>query len=384
MTADVPSPEVAPPVVEESLLADVVCRDQDSASFRIARWSARRLSGKGIINPEGLWLFSGEGSDGQGMRPWSVVLKKLTSFAPETPPGAFWYWKREVLLAQSGLTERLPGPVRAPRFYHTEETATGAMLWMEFVRDRRPAEWGIEDYAFAARQLGLWNGACFLEMKLPDDPWLCRNPYPGWLSMVDPKTCWDFPLNKRIPAPLRARHECLWAEREALFQALTDLPQVFCHFDAQRRNSFISRDRTDHDQLVLADWAICGVLCLGAELNALVPMSCFLNEWQPSAVKELDATGFKNYVQGLHDAGWKGNEDQVRLAYTGTVAAYCGCAFPGLTSVWCAPENAAAARQQFGASGEELLLKWMPLYYFTLGYADEARSLIKRLGVKGG
>jgi hypothetical protein len=373
----------APPAVDESLLADVVRRDLDSPSFHVASRSARSLSSKGIINPDGLWLFSGDGSDVWGTRPWSVVLKALTRSEPELPPADTWYWKREVLLARSGLTERLPGPVRAPRFYHVEETRTGARIWMEYIRDSGPTRWGIEEYAYAARQLGLWNGACLLGMTLPDDPWLCRKPFRSWLTWMDITTCWDFPLNKKhIPRKLRARHERLWTERDAFSAVLAELPQVLCHFDSQRRNAFIRRGGEQGDELVLADWALCGLHPLGAELNALVGASCLVCEWPSAAIRELDAAAFKAYVQGLLEAGWTGNEDEVRLGYTGCMAAWFGCVFPGMTALWCAPENRAASTQFFGVAEEELFRKWLPLFDFSVGCADEAGALTVKLGLR--
>lgn len=61
--------------IDMAILNDVVKKDQGSPSFEISEWSVKRLSSQGVMNPDGLWLFSGEGSDRQGSRPWSVVLK---------------------------------------------------------------------------------------------------------------------------------------------------------------------------------------------------------------------------------------------------------------------------------------------------------------------
>jgi hypothetical protein len=369
--------------VDESLLTDVVRRALDSPAFRVTTWSVRRLSDKGVINPNGLWRFSGDGRDERGARSWSVVLKMLTREEQERPPADTWYWKREMQLALSGLTDRLPGPVRAPRFYHAEETPTGAWVWMEHVRDSRAAQWSIDDYSFAARQLGLWNGACFLGMPLPDEPWLCRKPFASWLSWVNISTCWDAPVNQQhVSAELRARHERLWTERDALFAVLHLLPQVFCHFDSQRRNAFIRRGSERQDELVLADWAICGLLPLGAELNGLVGASCLCLEWSPAAIRELSSAAFENYVQGLRQSGWTGNEDEVRLGYTGCMAAWFGCIFPAMTAMWCAPQDRFPATRSFGAAEEELFWKWLPLFEFSMDCADEARALTVKLGLR--
>src|SRR5688572_316358 len=148
--------------IDPAVLTQVVREDQRSAAFHIADWAFSCLSEKGVINPDGLWLLSGHGSDEQGTRQWSVVLKILHRPQVEESPGDYWYWKREMLLAQSGLLQQLPGPVRAPRYYLTEDTPDGGRIWMEHVRDSQPGRWTLENYAFAAHQLGRWNGACLL------------------------------------------------------------------------------------------------------------------------------------------------------------------------------------------------------------------------------
>ena len=52
--------------VDPAILTDVVRQDQRSPSFEITEWSVKLLSSQGAINPDGLWLFSGEGCDSRG------------------------------------------------------------------------------------------------------------------------------------------------------------------------------------------------------------------------------------------------------------------------------------------------------------------------------
>ena len=87
--------------IDPEILTDVVRQDRRSPTFEITTWSVKRLSDKGIRNPDGLWLFSGEGKDGEGSQPWSMVLKILEREEEESPLDNPWYWKRELLLVQS-------------------------------------------------------------------------------------------------------------------------------------------------------------------------------------------------------------------------------------------------------------------------------------------
>ena len=187
--------------LDPAILTEVVRQDRRSSTFEVGAWSVRRLSDKGIINPEGLWLLSGEGRDGGETRPWSVVVKTLQRQEQEPPSSDLWHWRREALLAQSGLAEGLPGRVRAPRFYRVDETPDGAWVWMEHVVDDRPGPWTLDDYAFAARQLGYWNGTQLVGGPMPTEPWLARQHWRTWLlQWPNTEQVWTFPLHTKYIA----------------------------------------------------------------------------------------------------------------------------------------------------------------------------------------
>ncbi len=368
--------------IDPEILTDVVRQDQRNPSFEITKWSVRSLSDKGVINPDGLWLFSGEGNDGGQTQPWSVVLKILQRSEQEAPSSDLWYWKRELLWVRSGLMERLPGPVKGPRFYRAEEIPDGAWLWQEHVENQCPNPWSLDDYAFAAHQLGLWNGAYLCGTPLPDGPWFTRKHYRSWYSETNPEQDFQFVLNQKyIFGDTRNRYERLWTESEMFYRALEILPQTFSHFDSQRRNLFIRKGSDERDELVLVDWAVCGLGPLGAELFSLIGMSAALLEWSPSEVAQLDKATFGSYLQGLGEAGWSGDADVIRLAYATWITAWFGVVFPNIMALWCAPDFRSYALQQFGFVEEELYQKWLPLLPYSLDCADEARSLMKKLGV---
>lgn len=368
--------------IDTAILTDVVRQDQRSPSFEITNWSVSQLSDKGIANPDGLWLFSGQGYDNHEVRLWSVVVKIFIRPEQEVSPDNLYYWKRELLLAQSGLSEHLPGPVRAPRFYRTDEHPDSAWLWMEKISDQQSAPWMLDNYAFAARQLGRWNGAYLAGSPLPEEPWFARQHYISWLTWMDAEKDWEFPLNQiHVSDELRRRYEKLWVERDVFYRVLEGLPQVFSHFDSQRRNMFIHRGENQQDELVIVDWAQCGLGPVGAELNWLVGMSGGLLEWPPSRLSELDAVTFESYLQGLHEAGWSGNSDIVRLGYVAWLAVFMGCIFPAFTAIWCSTENRLNALHTFGAAEEELFWQELSILNYSLDCADEARQLMNKMGI---
>jgi hypothetical protein len=367
---------------DPAILTEVVRQDQNDLSIEITDWTVRRLSDKGIANPDGLWLFSGQGKGGGGIHPWSVVLKILNRQQEEPPANDLWYWKREFLLAKSGFTKSITEHLKAPHYYHTEETSDGAWIWMEYVEDSHPGRWTLNEYAFAARQLGRWNSRYLTGTSLPADNWLTRQLYRGWLEGMNREEAWQFSLNQKyISKEMRTRFTTLWDEREIFFKVLEGLPQVFSHFDYQRRNLMLRTSRNQEHELVALDWAQCGIGAIGAELNWLIGMSTALLKWHPSHISKLDKVAFQSYIQGLQDAGWSGDVNIIRLGYVTMLAVFFGSAFPALPTWWCMAENKSFALQQFNLAEEELYVKWLPIFDYALDCSDEARILMEKLGI---
>ena len=368
--------------IDPTILTDIVRQDQNDPAFEITDWSVKRLSDKGIANPDGLWLFSGQGNSDKGSRPWSVVLKILQRQNDELPAESVWHWKREFSWAQSDLSNQLQGPVKAPRIYHSEETPEGAWIWMEHVRAIQSGLWTLDEYAFAAHQFGLWNGSYLTGSPLPAESWLTRQLYCSWLAVIDFEQALRFPLNQKyIPGETLTRYERLWHERETFFNALESLPQVFSHFDSHRRNLLIRTSQTNQKELVALDWGECGVGAIGAELNWLIGYSAMLLEWPPAELRSLEEVAFPSYIQGLQESGWNGDTDLVRLGFTAMLAVYLGCALPGLAAYLCAAENRDVALRRLGFAEEELLLKVLPGFDYVLDRTDEARTLLKKVGL---
>jgi hypothetical protein len=238
----------------------------------------------------------------------------------------------------------------------------------------------LAEYAFAAYQLGYWNGACATSAPLPTEPWLTRQHFRSWYTETNPEQDFQFALNQKyITGTLRTRYDLLWAERAQFYRTLELLPQIFSHFDSQRRNLFIRQGNNAQDELVLIDWALCGIGPLGAELYGLVSMSATLLDWPPTEVAHLDTAVFVHYLRGLREAGWQGDTDRVRLGYVAWVATWLGVVLPNACALWCTPEFRQLAVQAFGFAEEELYLQWLPLFSYALDCADEARLLMKTL-----
>ncbi len=81
---------------------------------------------------------------------------------------------------ESGLLDRLPGPLALPRCYGVEAQPDGAWIWMEHILDRSPRRWGTDEFVFAAEQLGRTTGAWLSSGNKLDYPWLSRGIAQTW------------------------------------------------------------------------------------------------------------------------------------------------------------------------------------------------------------
>jgi len=367
--------------IDPAVLAGVVRQDQGSAAFEITEWTVKSLSDKGMINPDGLFLFSGQGYDERGTRSWSVALKILKDPGEVQNVRDIHYWKREVLLIQTGLLASLPHSLARPRFYGTIEREGSVWVWMEHIVQVKP-HWTIDQYVFAAQQIGRFNAACLTLNPLPDYPWLCKSHLRNWLKGEARVTAfWESSFaNRKFSSHLHERWTKLWGERERVLNTLDRLPQVFSHFDLHRYNLMIRQQENNREEVVALDWAICGYGPLGGDLYALIIATTTLFEVEPAALPELDAAVFAAYVEGLQDAGWQGNPELARLGYTAWTAIWQAAAAPVLVSLWNSDSQHDHALQVAGRSPEEFAAGWLKTYEFALDRADEARQLMDRLG----
>lgn len=366
--------------VDPVVLLDVVRQDQRSPTFEILSWVVEPLSDKGIVNPAGLFAFRGNGHDARGLTPWRVVLKILKKPHTELAPHHLRYWKRELLAMQSGLLATLPGPVVAPRCYGTSEFEDSGWIWMEHILESTNSTWTTSQYVFAARELGRFNGNCLLNPPLPNYPWLCKGHVRTKSEGLAPHDAWEsLFVSQAFSNQTHQRIMQLWNERNRFYDALERLPQVFSHFDYHRRNLIIRHQEDGTDQVVALDWAWGGHGALGADLYSIVGGSALIFELEVTDVDEVERAAFEAYLAGLHDAGWVGNPEIVRLAYTICFAMFLAACAPALTAYATMDNMNSFVVHQFKRSRTEVASGWAALCELALDRADEARTLMNQL-----
>lgn len=188
----------------------------------------------------------------------------------------------------------------------------------------------------------------------------------------------EHPLVRRaFPADVADGVFRLWAERDALLEALNRLPRAFCHLDAFGRNLFARRGADGRHQTVAIDWCYVGTGAIGEEIVPLVSGGLLFGDLELDKAPELDTIVFDGYVEGLREAGWRGDRRMVRFVYTAASALRYGIGYPQLELPVLLDESRHAwAEQLMGRPMEEVADQDAECRRFLLGLADEARGLL--------
>jgi hypothetical protein len=376
--------------VDAEQLTPIVQRILDAPGARVLEFGHEPLEYP-LINPiaGGIHRFHGSSTAG----PFSAILKiarpPAGGMTPRgvAPPGwaeepSHWnYWRREALLYDAGVLDRLAGPLVAPRHGGmAEHDGPSVWLWLEEVREDGGADWSPLRFGRVAEHFGEMAGRHLGLAELPDVPWLA----PGWLhSWVDDvwgslrppildAAAWRRPLVRAaFPEPPTDRLERLWEERDRFLDALDALPQTFSHRDAYPANLFSRGGQT-----VAIDWTQAGPGPIGEDVGQIVFPSLLFMYVDADELPAFEQTVFDGYLAGLRAAGWAGDERVVRLGYCASAALHW--AFAGAYALrWAENEllgQTMAAR--FKRPLEAIVRQRAAITYYLLDLADEARNLL--------
>ena len=316
--------------INESKMSAITRKALNRNNFHIQGWRARKLDGV-AGNPASLgsYRFEGVGVDRNEWLDWSIILKIVQSPANlgydnfgEGGDQTHWnYWKREVLLYQSGWLETLPEGIRAPRCYDVVEIP-GNMggIWLEDVQDSFSGTWPLHRYALAARHLGRLNGIYNSRRQLPSFPWLSKQRTRQWLDSIPWQDFqWDHPLVwQQTPNPEVDSFRSMLQDNERFLAKLDQIPKTICHGDTYPSN-FISRHLPRNlEQTVAMNWSQAGIEPLGDDLGQLV-YGTYLN-LKGYRLHDISETLFTSYVNGLQDSGCRVDTQLVRFGYTASAA----------------------------------------------------------------
>jgi Phosphotransferase enzyme family len=377
--------------IDSTLLTDPVRQALGSTNAEIRQWEHQPI--RYIVTETanlGLHRFMGTARDRGVDRDWSIVLKAVEAPESQADSTSWNYHRREILAYEEGLLAELSGDVCAPRCLGINKYPGGiCWLWLEDVQNPASQSWSLAEYGQVARHLGRFNGAYLTGQPLPNRPWLSRHWIRGWLSFYDETSrevldriqeegFLEQPrLRSAFGQGFKEDVSHLWTSYEALFAALDQLPQTFCHLDAYRPNLFLRRDRHGSDQTVAVDWVFTGIAAVGEEIANLLAASLIWFEYDAVEARKLDEAVFSGYLDGLREAGWQGDSRIVRLGYT----AACALRW-GIVGLWWMRSLGNAGKEaelesHWNHPLPELISQWTQTINYLLGLAQEAYRLIK-------
>jgi hypothetical protein len=313
-------------VVDQATLTPLVRRALENESVEVMDWHDQPLEG-GFGESYGIYRFQGKAQSPDETLAWSLILKATGPAIGSQEPSAWNYWKREVLVYQSGLLDDLPGDLVAPRcFGVVEYPGQEFWLWLEDIAETGDGVWPLERYGLAARHLGQFNGAYLAGRPLPEEPWLSPGQFRQRLAMAEagvlelPRLSQHPLFEGLLPGDSVERILRLWAARERFLAVLDRLPRSLCHHDAFRRNLIAWRGQDGREQTVALDWAMAGTGVIGEEITQLFAASLRFVAVDLARIPDLDAIIFAGYLDGLRDAGWQGDNRLARFGYAATAA----------------------------------------------------------------
>ena len=372
--------------IDQATLTPLIQSALGSKSVEVVNWEFEPLHG-GIAAGTAVYRFSGQGRDQGQTIPWSLILKILRSGVGSADASAWDYYTREADAYQSGWLDDLPGGLAAPRCFGVLDHPDGTCwMWLEDIQERFASPWPLEHYGVVARHLGHFNGSFLVDRPLPGWSWLSSDWLRHYVEQSAPaieplRDAQASPWGRRwLPEEDSDQFFHLWEERALYLGTLDRLPQTICHFDIFRLNLFARRTADGDDQTVVIDWAFVGRGPIGADLNPLVWMSIALAGVGPDKAQELEEIVFEGYLEGLREAGWQGDPQQVRLGYTAASVRYL---FPEIGR-WLAlildESLHAAAEQRYGGRVGESFDSVARMRHPLFSKLDEARDLLDILG----
>jgi len=322
--------------VDRTILTPLVRRAAENEDLEITNWQSHPVEG-GFGESFGLTRFQGSASAPGTTLNWSLILKATGPQFGSQDLKDHRYWKREPLVYRSGLLDDLPDGLVAPRCFGIDEFPDGqTWLWLEDVPEAGDPNWSFERFSLAARHLGLFNGGFLTGKPYPTFPWLSNGELRNWLNLAEAHVPALPALNELAvfaglaPGDTIERTLKIWSQRECLMNVLDTFPQTLCHHDAARRNLASCRNADGRPQTAAFDWAFAGRGAIGEEIAPLFAVNLRFEAIDLDKIADLDRAIFAGYVEGLTDAGWRGDPRLPRFGYCTSAALKFGIAVPAV------------------------------------------------------
>lgn len=323
---------------------------------------------------------SGQATLDSSRAPWSAVVKVVD---PRIQSGEAAKWvsvEAEEKVYELGLFQGTDVPFRAARCYAIANQDSGLRhLWLEDLTGAPVPPWTIDQYVQTSYNLGRFDGGNAVEppeipLELPSRIFLKR-----WAEPSQITARFDVLRGPHAGALARGRlREALRLEALAhrLSAVASSLPTTVAHGDSHARNLFPVGAQT-----VAIDWSGLSREPLGADMGVLAGSGLTWGVDEAVAVASNERSMFSRYLEGLADAGWDGDVDDVRVAFFAQFTLY-------LSAIVITPVQLAAGelegRRPFYEARLQTKLEDLParLDHATallLPFIDELDALLRRI-----
>lgn len=304
--------------VNIEMLHACVSKILDTHNFYVKNWKIEELSTRTVnFTTEGIYRLSGVSIVTEEEVPWSLVVKVIQPESEEKDDTQHHnYWKREALVYQSGLLSDLPTVIRTPKCYAVEKVSENTIwICLEELKEDNSGKWTESQFTTVAKNIGIFHGGYLVEKPVPMHEWICQNWLGSWID-----GCKKYATNPEDFLPfVKEEVEDIWRAYQQLNQNLVKhlallkkLPQVLSHQDLSQQNMYIN---PNGENFTLIDWQYLSISSVGEELGKLFGVALSQDDIPIDLAEEYMELLFSHYVEGLREAGWRGDPDIPKYAF---------------------------------------------------------------------
>jgi hypothetical protein len=364
----------------------IVCQALGTEAVPITPLSVVKIGRSAGTATVGIYRVAGEANTSTGTRPWSAVVKVLGAGEIGGQMDRV-VAERELAVYRAGVFAVPQGGVRSPLCYVVQERNELHFIWMEDLSGAPQAPWIPEYFIQTAYHFGKFN-AHWPEQDLPDWEWLSRDTLRQQYDAPEDHESFQrlselqkHPLvGRALPPDVLQGLLQLWEEHDELLMKVEATYKGICHGDCHPKNLFPMTDTGAGTFTIAFDWTSVGIENLGCDIGMLLGSPVKWLELSLDEAAALVDPIFDAYVTGLAEAGWSGNEEQVRLTYLTCLGMGEATSIASICT-WAAEssENQAILERLLMAPAEQVFERWQEALRFYLRYHNEALRLASRL-----
>ena len=346
-------------------------------------WSATPFEilsvGEGTL---GLWKVAGTSSNGASSSQWQAILKAVDPDAEVTLAAFNHAWRELGTLRSGQLSKFRSGLLPVSTYGITDRPDGTAWIWMKDMSGAIQPPWRAESFLTSARHIGMFNGNLPASDR-PEGNWIATDG-----STDRRATGADF-YEAGIASLLKnADHHgivqatssvgfdrvlSLYDDLKKMIEATRSFPQSVAHNDVHTRNLF----PWDDEITIAIDWASIGLAPTGVDGGGLAGSSITWSQSEADLIAEIEPKIFAEYLSGLRESGWDGDESAIRLVYLSTFASYVLLLSMLLNQVAIGGPRVAKNRQRLGVVGDEVYDRLASRFEQFIPLVDEGLALIR-------